>query len=52
MQPVLDLCDAQQPPTPIYLEASKVGKPLYEKLGFEVVGTSDYVEMVRWGKRE
>lgn len=52
MQQVLDLCDAQQPPTPIYLEASKEGKPLYEKLGFEVVGTSDYVEMVRWGKRE
>ncbi|BGP22640.1 acetyltransferase GNAT family [Rhodotorula toruloides] len=52
MQQVLDLCDAQQPSTPIYLEASKEGKPLYEKLGFEVVGTSDYVEMVRWGKRE
>ncbi|GAA6047632.1 hypothetical protein JCM3770_001598 [Rhodotorula araucariae] len=48
MQQVIDLCDAQSPPTPIFLEADKRGKPLYEKLGFVVVGDSEYVEMVRY----
>jgi len=50
MQQVIDLCDAQSPPTPIYLEADKRGKPLYEKLGFVEVGESEYVEMVRYNK--
>ncbi|BGP37783.1 hypothetical protein JCM10449v2_001705 [Rhodotorula kratochvilovae] len=48
MQEVIDLCDAQSPPTPIFLEADKRGRPMYEKLGFEAVGQSPYVEMVRY----
>ncbi|GAA5966118.1 hypothetical protein JCM21900_004942 [Sporobolomyces salmonicolor] len=48
MQQVIDLCDAHDPPTPIYLEASPEGQRLYEKLGFVVEGTSAYKEMVRW----
>jgi predicted GNAT family N-acyltransferase len=50
MQQVVDLCDQQTPPIPIYLEATKEGAKLYEsKFGFVVEGKSDYQEMVRWG---
>lgn len=33
-----------------YLEATKEGKRMYEKFGFEVEGRGEYTEMVRWGK--
>ncbi|KAK4053094.1 hypothetical protein OIV83_001829 [Microbotryomycetes sp. JL201] len=51
LQEVIDLADATTPSTPIYLEASKEGAPLYAKRGFEAVGDSEYVEMIRWGRR-
>ncbi|KPV75823.1 uncharacterized protein RHOBADRAFT_43247 [Rhodotorula graminis WP1] len=50
MQQVIDLCDAQSPPTPIFLEADKRGMDMYRKLGFVEVGSSEYVEMVRYNK--
>ncbi|BGP13676.1 hypothetical protein JCM10213_002245 [Rhodosporidiobolus nylandii] len=50
MQQVIDLADQHTPSQPIFLEASKDGQPMYEKLGFVVEGGSEYVEMVRWGK--
>jgi len=46
----MDMCDAETPTQPIYLEASSDGKPMYEKIGFVVEGdiNSEYPEMVRW----
>ncbi|GAA5932707.1 uncharacterized protein JCM15063_002182 [Sporobolomyces koalae] len=44
-------CEQASATVPIYLEASKDGKPLYEKLGFEQFGESYYKEMIRWGTR-
>ncbi|BGP53826.1 hypothetical protein JCM8202v2_001398 [Rhodotorula sphaerocarpa] len=48
MAQVLDQCDQQDPPTPVYLEATPEGAPLYRKLGFVEIGRSEYVEMARW----
>lgn len=48
LQYVIDQCDAESPPTPIYLEADKRGQPMYKKRGFVAEGKSEYVEMVRW----
>lgn len=50
LEDILNRCDQQTPPTPVYLEATPTGKGLYKKLGFVEVGTSEYVEMVRWHK--
>ncbi|GAA5973324.1 hypothetical protein JCM8115_003892 [Rhodotorula mucilaginosa] len=50
LEDILNRCDQQIPPTPVYLEATPTGKGLYKKLGFVEVGTSEYVEMVRWHK--
>jgi GNAT superfamily N-acetyltransferase len=37
LKEVIDIADAQDPPTPLYLEASPRGKTFYPKLGFEFV---------------
>ncbi|GAA5978283.1 hypothetical protein JCM10908_004297 [Rhodotorula pacifica] len=47
---ILKQCDQQTPTTPVYLEATPTGVGMYEKLGFVMVGKSEYVEMVRWHK--
>ncbi|GAA6006407.1 GNAT family N-acetyltransferase [Rhodotorula paludigena] len=51
LQYVIDQCDAESPPTPIYLEADKRGQPMYKKRGFVAEGKSEYVEMVRWNAK-
>ncbi|KAK4058674.1 hypothetical protein OIO90_000118 [Microbotryomycetes sp. JL221] len=50
-QEVIDMADSTSPSTPIYLEASKDGAPIYARRGFQAVGDSEYVEMIRWGKK-
>lgn len=51
-QEVIDLADSTFPSTPIYLEATKEGAPIYARRGFEVVGTSEYQEMARFGPKK
>ncbi|GAA6029487.1 hypothetical protein JCM8097_003704 [Rhodosporidiobolus ruineniae] len=50
LQQVLDLADSTTPTTPIFLEASAAGRPMYEKIGFTIEGdeASEYPELVRW----
>lgn len=50
IEQVIALADEHTPSTPIYLEASAEGKPWYSKLGFEVKGDSEYVEVSRRGE--
>lgn len=35
----LDQADSAKPPLPVVLESSPVGRPVYERRGFEVVDT-------------
>lgn len=37
LKEVIDIADAQDPPTPIYLESAPKAKTFYPKLGFEFV---------------
>lgn len=38
LKEVIDVVDAQDPPTPLYLESAPKAKTFYPKLGFEFVG--------------
>lgn len=52
-QEVVDLADQHTPSQPIYLEASQMGALMYEaRFNFKKIGTSEYVEMARFGPRE
>jgi GNAT superfamily N-acetyltransferase len=54
LQHVINIVDTENPtnPTPIYLDASKAGQPVYLKAGYEYFGDKerDYPAMVRWGR--
>ncbi|ORY40631.1 acyl-CoA N-acyltransferase [Leucosporidium creatinivorum] len=53
LQEVVDLADQHTPSQPIYLEASQMGALMYEaKFNFKKIGTSEYVEMARFGPRK
>lgn len=50
---MIDVADATDPPTPMYLEASAAGRPVYESLGYVAIPEEDHgdwVVMVRRGK--
>lgn len=52
IQHVIDLADQETPPTAMYLEASSAGIPVYQKLGYRVVGDPDveFKSMLRRGR--
>lgn len=50
LQEVFDIADAQSPPRPIVLEATKAGLPFYEHVGFDPVQEQPRI-LVRRGPR-
>jgi hypothetical protein len=49
---VMKLADANDPPCPMYLEASAAGRPVYQRFGWEVVpGEGNERIMVRRGPK-
>jgi hypothetical protein len=51
LKDVLDLADATDPPTPVYLEALPEARKVYEHFNFESVQGYD-MQMIRWGPQK